>query len=203
MTQALRSGRPLEAERATVQQGVDEIRMAAGLIQTFGQRIRMFSRRDERRRVVGPLAPILDTALLMIKPRLSGRGITIHKPEGAAPVVAHYPIRLTQALLNLLTNAVESIGSEGNIHIRYVDELETAGIAVDDDGPGLSEEVRARVFEPFFTSKAEGTGLGLVLVRAIMREHDGRFDLRPRVPGPGVSAELLLPRLVEDRATMP
>lgn len=203
LADALHAPRSLEAERASVQQATAEIRVAAGLIQAFGQRLRSFARRDERTRVVRPLAPIIDTALLMIKPRLAGRRITVHRPEGASPVVAHYPIRLTQALLNLLTNAIESIGSEGNIHVRYLDEPEIAGIAVDDDGPGLSDEVRARVFEPFFTSKAEGTGLGLVLVRAIMGEHEGHFDLSPRVPGPGVSARLTLPRLVEDRATMP
>jgi len=203
LADALRAPRSLEAERASVQEATAEIRVAAGLIQAFGQRLRSFARRDERNRVVRPLGPIIDTALLMIKPRLAGRRITVHRPEGAPPVVAHYPIRLTQALLNLLTNAIESIGGEGNIHVRYLDEQEMAGIAVDDDGPGLSDEVRARVFEPFFTSKAEGTGLGLVLVRAIMGEHEGHFDLSPRVPGPGVSARLTLPRLVEDRATMP
>jgi signal transduction histidine kinase len=203
LADALRSGRPLEEERAALQQATDEIRVAAGLIQTFARRIRTFARRDERRRVVGPLAPIVETALLMLKPRLAGRAITVRPPEGEPPVVAHYPIRLTQALLNLLTNAVESIGTSGSVVMRWVHEPDEAGIAVDDDGPGMSEEVRARVFEPFFTSKAEGTGLGLTLVRAIAREHDGRFELLPRAPGPGVTAKLTLPRLVEERPTIP
>jgi signal transduction histidine kinase len=200
---ALRAGRPLEDERENLKQALGEIRVAAGLIQSFAHRVRSFARRDERKRVVGPLASIIDTAFLMLKPRLTGRRIILQRPPGESPIVAHYPIRLTQALLNLLTNAVESIDREGTIAVRYLDDGDTAGIAVDDDGPGLSDEVRARVFEPFFTSKTEGTGLGLVLVRAIMREHEGRFDLLPRVPGPGVSARLVLPRIVEDRATIP
>lgn len=202
LSRALRSP-SLDGERAAVQEAVAEIRVAVGMIQAFGQRIRSFSRRDERRRAVGPLAPIVDTALLMARPRLKGRRITVHRPEGEAPVVAHFPIRLTQALLNLITNAVEAMSGEGNIYLRYVDEPDSVGIQVDDDGQGMSEEVRARVFEPFFTSKADGTGLGLMLVRAIMREHDGRIEISPRAPDPGVRARLLLPRIEEDRPTTP
>ncbi len=118
-------------------------------------------------------------------------------------MVPHYPIRLTQALINLLTNAVEAVGATGTVTLRYIDEPDAAGIAVDDDGPGLGEEALRRASEPFFTSKAEGTGLGLVLVRAIMAEHDGRFELGPGAGGQGASARLLLPRTVEDRPTVP
>jgi signal transduction histidine kinase len=203
LADTLRGGEPLESARADLAQGITEIRLAASLIQTFVQRIRMFSRRDERKRVSGSLAAVIDTALLLLKPRLAGRGVVVHPPEGASPVVAHYPIRLTQALLNLLVNAIDSVDDQGKIRIAYIDEPDAAGLSVDDDGPGMSEEVRRRVFEPFFTSKPEGTGLGLVLVRAIMREHDGRFELLPSPGGRGVSARLLLPRNVEDRATTP
>src|SRR5262249_8228631 len=85
----------------------------------------------------------------------------------------------------------------------WLEEEDVAGIAVDDDGPGLSDEERARVFEPFFVGKGEKTGLGLVLVRAILREHDGRFELVPGPSGKGLSARILLPRAVEDRPTSP
>ena len=203
LAQVLRSGEPLEPARAELAQSITEIRLATSLIQTFVQRIRMFSRRDERKRVSSSLGSVIDTALLLIKPKLAGRGIAVHRPEGPSPVITHYPIRLTQALMNLLANAIDSIGNQGKIRIAYIDEPDAAGIAVDDDGPGMSEEVRRRVFEPFFTSKTEGTGLGLVLVRAIMREHDGRFELVPSPTGRGVSARLLLPCNVEDGPSMP
>ena len=142
---------------------VKEIRVAAGIIQNLAQRIRTFSRRDEPNRVTESLDPIVDTALLLLKPRLSARRIVVQRPQGPAPVVPHYPIRLTQALLNLLTNAIEAVNVGGAIGIRYLEDSRGVSIAVDDDGPGLTPEALARVSEPFFTSKPEGTGLGLLL----------------------------------------
>lgn len=203
LDEVLRSGAPLEPERATLRDAAAEIHLAARMMRTLLQHLRTFSRRNERSRVAGPLDPIVESALLLIKPRLAGHRITVHRPAGPGPVVPHYPIRLTQALINLLTNAVEAVGDSGEISVRYIDEPDGAGLAVDDTGPGLSEEARLRASEPFFTSKADGTGLGLSLVRAIMGEHDGRFELAPGPGGRGATAVLLLPRAVEDRPTMP
>jgi signal transduction histidine kinase len=207
LDEVLRSGAPLEPERPKLRDAAAEIHLAAKLMRTLVQHLRTFSRRDERSRVMGPLDPIVDSALLLVKPRLAGHRIVVHRPTGPGPVVPHYPIRLTQALINLLTNAVEAIilgdGGAGHITLRYVDGPDEAGIAVDDTGPGLSDEVRRRAAEPFFTSKPQGTGLGLVLVRAIMGEHDGRFELGSAPAGRGASARLLLPRSLEERPTSP
>jgi signal transduction histidine kinase len=233
LDEVLRSGAPLEPERDKLRDAAAEIRLAAKLMRTVVQHLRTFSRRDERSRVKGPLGPVVDGALLLVKPHLAGHRIVVHRPEGPGPVVPHYPIRLTQALINLLTNAIDSVASAlagdtptarvhdggcagsadsagsapkppaGKITVRYIDEPDEAGLAVDDTGPGLSEEVRRHTAEPFFTSKAEGTGLGLWLVRAIMGEHDGTFEIGPGPGGEGASARLLLPRAVEERPTVP
>jgi C4-dicarboxylate-specific signal transduction histidine kinase len=213
LDQVLRSGAPLEPERDKLRDAAAEIRVAAKMMRALVQHLRTFSRRDERARVKGPLGPIVDGALLLVKPRLVGERIVLHRPEGPGPVVPHYPIRLTQALINLLTNAIDSVASvsagdtstapAGDVTIRYIDEPDEAGLAVDDTGPGLSEEVQRHAAEPFFTSKAEGTGLGLWLVRAVMGEHDGTFEIGPGPGGKGASARLLLPRAIEERPTMP
>lgn len=212
LDEVLRSGAPLDPERPKLRDAAAEIHLAARMMRTLVQHLRTFSRRDERSRVKASLAPVVDSALLLVKPRLAGHRIAIHRPVGPGPVLPHFPIRLTQALINLLTNAIESVGAAsldggdapaGEITLRYIDEPDAAGIAVDDNGPGLSEEARRRAAEPFFTSKAEGTGLGLSLVRSIMGEHDGHFELDVGPGGRGVSARLLLPRAVEERPTMP
>jgi two-component system, NtrC family, sensor histidine kinase HydH len=107
LDELLRSGAPLEPERDKLRDAAAEIHLAAKLMRALVQHLRTFSRRDERARVKRPLGPIVDSALLLVKPRLAGHGIALHRPAGPGPVAPHYPIRLTQALINLLTNAIE------------------------------------------------------------------------------------------------
>ena len=71
-------------------------------------------------------------------------------------------------------------------------EDSTAVLTVADDGPGLSPDQRARLFTPGFTTKAEGSGLGLVIVERIVSEHGGRIDVRSE-PGAGTTFHLRFP----------
>ena len=73
-------------------------------------------------------------------------------------------------------------------------------ITVSDEGPGMSEAVQAQIEEAFFTTKAQGTGLGLAVVRSVARAHGGSFVLQSR-PGQGTQASLLLPLLQHASAT--
>jgi hypothetical protein len=87
--------------------------------------------------------------------------------------------------------------------IRSIGELEPgsyARIAVSDDGPGFSEEVGKRLFEPFFTTRPAGTGLGLATVRKIVRDHDGAIDVAS-APGKGSRFEIWLPAAKADAPT--
>jgi signal transduction histidine kinase len=101
---------------------------------------------------------------------------------------------LEQALLNLVDNAVRAVGARGRVQIalRAGDgELE---LSVVDDGPGMSNEVKARVFEPFFTTRpaGEGSGLGLAIVASIVRDHQGTLSLESE-PGHGARFTIRLP----------
>jgi two-component system sensor histidine kinase HydH len=106
------------------------------------------------------------------------------------------PDLLKQALLNLIRNAVEALegAEEGEIRVSL-----TAGprggavIAVEDNGPGLPEHIRGKLFEPFHTTKAFGTGLGLSIARKLAASLGGELRLQPAAPH-GVRAELALPR---------
>ncbi len=101
---------------------------------------------------------------------------------------------ITEALTNLIGNAIEAIGEEGAIHIR----AKPAGSAwveltIEDDGPGISEAMQPTVFRPFFTSKDGGTGLGLALVKKIIGEHGGTIEAGSSADLGGACFTLRLP----------
>jgi signal transduction histidine kinase len=80
----------------------------------------------------------------------------------------------------------------GRIATRVAGGPEAVLVEIEDDGPGVPEEIRARVFEPFFTTRASGTGLGLAVVRRIMEFHGGEVSLRG-TPGGGATFVLRFP----------
>jgi signal transduction histidine kinase len=93
------------------------------------------------------------------------------------------PHQIRQALLNLASNAVQSMPRGGVLTVRTRAEDHLAVVEVSDSGPGVPAELRPRIFEPFFTTKATGTGLGLAVVRRIVEGHGGSVALAP--PGEG------------------
>jgi len=104
---------------------------------------------------------------------------------------------LRQAFSNLLRNALESCTAASVApNIIVLSELDGGGrsirLSVNDNGPGIPQAVRERVFQPFFTSKRNGTGLGLALVQKIIVFHNGRVSVGSSPEG-GASLQLLLP----------
>ena len=104
------------------------------------------------------------------------------------------PQLLEQLLLNLLRNAIDAVRPQpaGLVNLEITTTAECAILRILDNGPGLSEEARSRLFEPFYTSKASGTGLGLSISRKLAESLGGHLTLDPRPTG-GLSAEILLP----------
>jgi len=100
------------------------------------------------------------------------------------------------ALTNLVNNALQACGRAARIHIdchlRTIDTVQWVVISVFDNGPGFDRAIAERLNEPFFTTKAQGTGLGLAVVRAVAEAHQGQFAITSE-PGCGVRAELRLP----------
>lgn len=134
------------------------------------------------------------------------KGVTLTVKEPPEPVsVAVDAERMTQALLNLLLNAVQATGAEGVVTLG-VSELDEDGVSViiKDNGRGMSAEVLAQVFNPYFTTKATGTGLGLSIVSRIVEDHHGEIRMESD-PGKGTTVIVLLPRseAVADAAGIP
>ncbi len=100
--------------------------------------------------------------------------------------------QLRQALLNLLRNAREAMPQGGPIDVRVAADGMSVVIDVDDRGGGIPEPIRARVFDPFFSTKGEGTGLGLAITRHIVEAHGGSVRCEPR-DGGGTRFRIALP----------
>lgn len=125
----------------------------------------------------------------------SGTGITVRSDlrEGALTVRGDRE-RLHGSIMNLLENAAFHSGSDGTIDIEL---SRSAGgairIAISDSGPGIAAEYLGRVFDPFFTTRKGGTGLGLGIVRNVIEAHGGTVSLQNRGGQRGAVAEIKLP----------
>ncbi|WP_310396876.1 ATP-binding protein [Hymenobacter sp.] len=118
----------------------------------------------------------------LLQPQSAARRITWHLELPAAPLVLHLDAQqLEQALLNIAKNALEAIGQEGNVWVRTTARPPT--VVIENDGPGLSAEVSQRLFTPFFSTKRDGQGIGLTLVRDILLAHGFAFQLRTEPSG--------------------
>ena len=123
------------------------------------------------------------------------------------PMIDGDQYQLCQVFTNLLTNAFEALEGRGGVRITAVAKaLEqdpvfasdrhapTPAVIVDvsDDGPGVSADLSDRIFDPFFSTKPQGSGLGLPIVRKIVDAHEGRIDLAS-TPGGGTRFRVTLP----------
>jgi nitrogen fixation/metabolism regulation signal transduction histidine kinase len=112
------------------------------------------------------------------------------------PVAIHgEPTRLRQVFHNLLQNAIDAQADSDDPHFEIALEGrdDEVVLVVADAGAGVPDDVRARVFEPYVTTKAKGTGLGLAIVKKIVEEHGGRVEIANRAPR-GARVTLHLPR---------
>lgn len=101
--------------------------------------------------------------------------------------------RLERGIENIVRNAMQAIGNKGTIRLGTSREETTLVISIEDDGPGMPEEVRKRLFEAFYTEgKKGGTGLGLAVAQRVVDEHGGRIDV-DSVQGEGTRFEIRLP----------
>jgi signal transduction histidine kinase len=110
-------------------------------------------------------------------------------------VVGHYEA-LRRALHNLVLNACDAVGPGGEVVLSARPVADRSGgavaVSVHDNGPGMTPEVQQRIFEPYFTTKRGGTGLGLVLVRQTVHDHGGTLSVES-TPGAGTTFTLTIP----------
>lgn len=146
--------------------------------------LRSFARRKTP--AIGPvsLADAIDGAMMLVKHRLDGSRISLEWDKQAAQLeVRADRIRLEQVLVNLIQNSLDAIGGAqgGRIELAVSDLDNQVILTVADNGPGLAKGLRPRLFTPFATSKDQGLGLGLAIVRDIMRGFGGDITYRDEI----------------------
>ena len=120
------------------------------------------------------LAAVVHAAALSV-PRAPDVSLVL-KVDAALPTVAVDPGQFRQLVINLVLNATQAIEGPGRIEVRLYVEGRELVLMVEDSGPGISAEAEARLFEPLFTTRSSGTGLGLALCRRITEKHSGRIS---------------------------
>jgi len=114
-------------------------------------------------------------------------------PDDTLPDIMADPDKLLQVFTNLITNACQAMPSGGSLTITTMSPAEDrVSVSVTDTGTGITEEHMKRLFEPLFSTKAKGIGLGLVVTKAIVEAHQGSIDVRSE-PGKGTTFTVTLP----------
>lgn len=134
----------------------------------------------------------LDELEMMHGPSFEAAGVAIHVRAGAEKFFCDID-RMRQALVNLLTNAVEAVEPGGEVTLSIEDEDDTTAIRVADTGHGMEPALAYRIFDLFYTQKASGTGLGLPIVKNIVEAHGGTIDVTTR-PDHGSTFIIRIPR---------
>jgi PAS domain S-box-containing protein len=139
------------------------------------------------------LNDIVETTLELLRPEIENRGVTVKTKlaRGLTPTPVD-PAQLQQVLVNLIKNAAQAMTVGGTLTLQTGETNDDVWLSVTDTGGGIPQEQIARIFEPFYTTKKKGSGLGLMIVQRIVRAHNGRIELDSHV-GRGTTFRIWLP----------
>ncbi|MBR3664642.1 MAG: ATP-binding protein [Desulfovibrio sp.] len=169
----------------------DHVKRAKGIT----QRMLGFGRRMNPGRTEVLLNSLAEDACEMLRAEATNRNITLTREfDAALPVVYSDPSQLEQVLINIIDNALDAIGRNGEVRIATRKEGEGVAIVIADNGPGMDEATRQRIFDPFFTTKkvGEGTGLGLAICFSILEKLGGHINVESTI-GKGTVFTISLP----------
>ena len=168
---------------------------------TLVQRTLEFYRPSQGRTSATDVNRLIENVLALSSKRLEHGRVQVRtqlQPD-LSPIAA-VPDQLTQVCLNLVINAVEAMPTGGTLTIVSAQRDNWLAIEIQDTGTGLTPDEAARIFEPFYTTKADGTGLGLAVSYGIIQQHGGRIEVKsaPATEGSGTTFTVLLPMQRDD-----
>jgi two-component system, sporulation sensor kinase E len=175
----------------------DYLQVAKGEITRLDLIVRQFLQ------AIRPVAPRLELddlnkvgkeTIELLRPELDNRGLRVTEEWSEKPAKALIDSdQIKQVLVNLIKNAMQAMTRGGDLTIRTLDDDGGVLLIVEDTGVGISKEKINRIFEPYFTTKKKGTGLGLMIVHRIVDQHGGRIHVEPGKTS-GTRFRIWLPR---------
>ncbi len=166
-----------------------EIRRLDRVVQTLVD----FSRPVELQLKDQDLRAVVASVLMLASAEFQTRGITVESDSPARSVLCRVDADLLeQALLNVVLNGAQAMASGGALEVRLTEDGRWAYIRVRDHGEGIPDEIRSRIFDLYFTTRKEGSGIGLAMTYRIVQMHHGQIDVESK-PGSGTTFVLRLP----------
>lgn len=175
---------PASEEQASIVGKLDDYQQVAqGEIRRLDTIVRQFLQ------AIRPVPPqvtlqdvntVVNETITLLRPELENRGLSLVLGLTEKPAKALIdPAQIKQVLVNLIKNAMQAMTRDGTLTLRTAAEDGGVSLVVEDTGEGISEEKIKRIFDPYFTTKKKGTGLGLMIVNRIVDQHAGRIHVRP------------------------
>lgn len=170
----------------------EECQRCAGIVQD----LLAYARPSPSHKRPSDIAEIMQSSLALMRHHLQKKNISVTETyEAAVPPISADPKKIQQVLINLLLNAVDSIGDKGAIDIRLEapDDDGPVRLTIADNGCGIDETLLPRIFDPFISTKfSHGSGLGLSICRSIILEHGGTIEIQSK-KNAGTKVTLFLP----------
>jgi signal transduction histidine kinase len=166
---------------------------ATAKIAAIVKSLRSFAHLDEAAFQLADVDGLLDTTITLLRHQLGAR-ILVDRIYGEVPRIPCYPNDLSQAFMNILINAIQSIEGDGTIQITTEQKDGKVVVIISDSGSGMTESARHQIFDPGFTTKGVGigTGLGMSITYRIVKRHRGEIDVQSTV-GSGTVVTVTLP----------
>ena len=177
------------------------IRRESDRCQKITRRLLDFARGDDGERSMVNLTHTINEVIDMVRPmgKYSNRNIEFLRTE---PLIAEVNgPEIKQVVLNVVSNALESMEDGGTLRIRACEQTDTVQVQFEDDGCGMTDEVLENLFEPFFTRRKDGrgTGLGMAICQRIVNDHNGVLEAESAGARQGSTFRLKLPRRAADQ----
>ena len=197
---------PLAGIRSTVQlwerlpdtarthDSIQAVIQAVDRLNDIVSRLLYFARMDNAERQPVSINSVLTETLNLLEAQAADQSVAIARDfDQRLPSISGSASALRQVFLNLATNALQAMPQGGRLQCRtsYESQKRTVEVHFADTGPGISPEDRKHLFEPFFTTRPDGTGLGLAVCREFVVQHGGQIEVE--AGGPGATFRVVLP----------